>query len=337
MPLSWKRTSRLFGESGVWNQVQRRLIELGVIECDDRYAIGKKAKHYRLGKAWRQNGFVASKIFGKLLARLTKGNVVRAEKNASPAIEHMRTFSRLVTIPEQLVLRYTGRRFSSRKQMRTWKRVTLINLGLATLNPDCYGRAHGTIVNTRKEVRPKMQIYGEDLHELDTSCAFPLFIGYTVAKIDCGDWSIEDVVLLGIQGPFGDPFLGTPLTPWSKDVADDVIDLIRVSERGIFYQVLAGDAGYQYNEQTRGTFKKTVFRDLLFGSIKTEGALWKAFQRRWPTAALILSTLKDLGDKGTPARACQHRTEYHPRHCRGSRSGSNTRRCQSCHYTMPYS
>ena len=55
VPLRFVDIAPLFGRSGTWNIIRRLLLDLEILECDEEFVIGEKAKWYRLGPAWRNH------------------------------------------------------------------------------------------------------------------------------------------------------------------------------------------------------------------------------------------------------------------------------------------
>ena len=72
----------LFGRSRSWAKVRKVLLDLGVLECDERYRIGEMAMRYRLGPSWRTHEVHQVAVTGKqLLARIAHE---QAEVQAAP-------------------------------------------------------------------------------------------------------------------------------------------------------------------------------------------------------------------------------------------------------------
>jgi hypothetical protein len=191
------------------------------------------------------------------------------------------------------------------KQHLTVLKIKAIQSGEARLVVDDYGRVHSPLTNLRRAVRPALRINDQALVEIDVSNAQPLLLGFLVAKLLAGDWSLSQVKRLGSKGPFVDPFGGMELKRWSNEVPPDLLDYIGVCERGAFYQTVAEvwstpcESRKQKNE-----IKRLVFRRLLFGRVAPGRRHWIAFRRRWPSVALMLDEIK-RPDHGTSARACQ--------------------------------
>ncbi len=297
----------LFGQSGNWNKIRRFLIDRGILECDEDYTIGVKAKWYRLGPDWRNHGLHRETIRdSRVLARIQ-----RAEGHRCPQLprrevhDHLERYLRLVRVDEPTARRWICQRERSVRQHLTALRIATIQSGQASVIVDAYGRVHSPLTNLRRKARPALRIYGQELVEVDVSNAQPLLLGFLAAKLVTGDWSLTNVQRLGTAGLLSDEFFGLPMEPWSAAIPDDLRDYLGVCELGSFYQEMAATWGLPCALTIqKNKIKGLVFRFILFGPVCARNRYWRAFQRRWPSLATVIEQFKQHEYKAL-ARACQ--------------------------------
>ncbi len=152
----------------------------------------------------------------------------------------------------------------------------VIQTGVARPTVCSYGRVHSVITNIRRQVRPALRIQGQRLVEVDVSCAQPLILGFMVAKLLAGDWSVADVKRLGSKGDIVEPFAGLTMTRWSTELPPDVLDYIDTCERGQFYQTLAEIWGMPC-QAPKNKIKGLSYWLILFGRVRHRDRRWIAF------------------------------------------------------------
>jgi hypothetical protein len=141
--------------------------------------------------------------------------------------------------------------------------------------------------------------------EIDVSNAQPLILGFMVAKLLAGDWSLADVKRLGSAGTLSDPFANLPIERWGSEIPADLLDYLDTCQRGEFYEALAEI--WELESETpksRNEIKRLSYRCILFGRVRPGNPRWRAFRERWPSVAAALEEIKS-GDQGRSARACQ--------------------------------
>jgi hypothetical protein len=308
-PIRWADASRLFGRSGTWNRVRKRLLDLGILECDESYSVGRFAKAYRLGPAWRDIQATRVPITDKrLLARLARKNADR-RRSLTPATLHLDNWLKLVRIDEKSIKRFicqtrkTDKRNRSEKQHLTKLKVAILQSGTAEVTRCDYGRVHSALTNLRKEVRPALRIHGRELAEVDVSGCQPLLVGFIAAMLFAGDWTLNDVRRLGHKGDLPDAFATLALERWSSEPPPDVLAFIDICERGEFYETVA--ALWELAPgMPRKKIKGLTFRIVLFGRSIPGNFYWDKFARRFPSIALAIEEIKRY-DHATLSRACQ--------------------------------
>jgi hypothetical protein len=311
-PLRWEDMNQLFGRSGRWNKLRRILLDLGIVECDEDFRIGEKAKWYRLGPAWRSRGaHLATITDARTLTRIRRAERRRGPLPARLEVhDHLDRFLAALRVDEAVARRWTCQRKHSPKQRQTALTVARIQGGDERVIVDHYGRVHSPVTNLRGKVRPALRIHGHELAEIDVSNAQPLLLGYLAAKLVTGDWSLADVKLLGRRGPIPAEFVGLPMGPWIAPIPKDLLDYLAVCERGGFYHEVAATWGLPCESSTeKNKIKHLVFRGILFGRVSAGRPRWEAFRRRWPSVANMLERIKEH-DHGTSARACQRIEAY---------------------------
>ena len=183
-------------------------------------------------------------------------------------------------------------------------KIAVIQSGETRPRQCAYGRVHSSITNLRKKVRPALQIHGQELVEVDVSCAQPLILGFVVAKLLAGNWSVADVKRLGVKGELSEPFKNLPMSRWTTELPADLLDYIDLCQRGQFYETLANTWGLPDGPENKNKIKGLVFKLILFGKVRLFHTHWKAFRARWPSVASVLEELK-RDAHGTVARASQ--------------------------------
>ena len=173
VPLRWDDMNQLFGRSGRWNIIRGRLLALGVLECDERYTKGEKAKWYRLGPAWRSRGAHLVTINdARTLERIRRAEGRRGPLPARLAVhDHLDQFLNVLRIDEAVARPWTCQREHSVKQYLTALTVARIQGAHARITVDHYGRVHSAVTSLRRSVRPALRIYGQELVEIDVSNA----------------------------------------------------------------------------------------------------------------------------------------------------------------------
>jgi hypothetical protein len=232
------------------------------------------------------------------------------ESGSSPANEYLAHWLRKSAVDERAATPWVAQRGRSVKQYLTALKIAMINSGEAQIAVDHYGRVHSSISNLRRTVRTALRINGQPITEVDVSCAQPLILGFIVAKLLAGDWSLADVKRLGTKGELSEPFQNLPMTRWSTDLPPDLLNYFEVCQRGRFYHALAEVWGMPCQApKEKSAVKGLAFRLILFGRVRPMSCQWKAFLDRWPSLAVVLEQLK-REDHGTTARASQ-RIESH--------------------------
>jgi hypothetical protein len=305
--LRWIDMSKLFGKSGTWDKVRCSLIDGGVLQCEQRYVIGERAKWYRLAPEWRLRGVHLAPVTGKLLTRL-ECELAAKERDCvprSPAVEWLTRWFKEVRVDETKITRWISQKSSSMKQHQTALQILAINSGLGEPVVCSYGRVHSSLTNIRRGARAGLHIHGEPLVEVDVSCAQPLILGFIVAKLLAGDWTVAAVKRLGSDGDISEPFKDLPMTRWSTELPPDLLDYFDCCQRSAFYSDLAEVWGMPCETaKEKNAIKGLTFRRVLFGRVHQYRSYWKAFAERWPVMAAAIELLKEH-DHGTTARACQ--------------------------------
>jgi hypothetical protein len=307
VPLRWVDVEPLFGKSGTWNLIRDILLERDVLECDEQYSVGKKAKWYRLGPDWwNHDTYLASLRGRRLLARISS---IEAEPECGwwrqPQHEHLDQWLRRVRVDEVAAKPWTCQRKTSRKHHYTAARIAAIQSGESHIIVDSYGRVHSPITNLRRCVRPALRIESQPFVEIDIASCQPLLLGYIVAKVLAGDWTVAQVKRLGVKGPISDVFSDVPMEQSGAGVPRDLLDYVDTCQRAEFYQAMADLWGLPWKtpKQTN-ELKRLVFKHILFGRVRHGHRRWKAFAKRWPSVARVLAEIKHE-DYGASARACQ--------------------------------
>ena len=119
-----------------------------------------------------------------------------------------RRWPREVRVDEAMARPWTCQSERSVKQHLTVLRIAVVQSGTAPVIVDKYGRVHSPVTNLRRAVRPALRIQGQALAEVDVSNAQPLLLGFIVAKLLAGDWSLKQVKRLGSARELRDPFHG---------------------------------------------------------------------------------------------------------------------------------
>lgn len=306
VPLRWVDMNRLFGRSGIWGRIRKILVAKGVLESDEEYRIGEKAKWYRLGIKWLNHGLRLRAMSKRLSAQLAKMRGDRPERGDwTPQVEHLGRWLRELRVDEDLARPWVCQRKRSRRQHLTRLKVDLIQSGEAGLVRDLYGRVHSPVTNLRSKVRPALRLNGEVLIEIDVSNCQPLLLAFMAAKVLAGDWSVEHVRRLGSTDVIREPFADLPLVKWSGELPLDVVDFLEVCQGGWFYDKLAELWQPLFRGPlTKNEVKRLSFKHILFGRVRPGNPLWRAFSRRWPSVAQVLEALK-REDHGTTSRASQ--------------------------------
>ena len=123
VPLRWVVMDPLFGRHGTWNKVRRLLLDLGVLECDETYVIDEKAKWYRLGPEWLDQGVhLADHSRQTLLARLgaVDGHWVERSAWREPD-KHLGRWLREVRVDEAMARPWTCRSRNYRQRLQLGK------------------------------------------------------------------------------------------------------------------------------------------------------------------------------------------------------------------------
>jgi hypothetical protein len=248
VPLRWVDLAPLFGKSGNWNAIREALLAGGVLECDEHYKIGERAKGYRLGPTWsNREQHLATIRNRRLLVRIAN---VQAKQQCGilwvPEHEHLDHWLRQVRVDEATARPWICHQRRSRRQHYTALRVAAIQSGESSVTVDSYGRVHSPITNLKRYVRPALRIHGQPLIETDVSSCQPLLIGFMAAKLLVGDWGLAQVKHLGSEGPIWDGFANLPMERWRADLPQDLLDYIGTCERGLFYQALADAWGLPF-------------------------------------------------------------------------------------------
>jgi hypothetical protein len=334
VPLRWKDAAPLFGRSGTWNKVRRLLLERGVLECDETFTVGEKAKWYRLGPAWRGRGIRRGSIRDRrIAARIKKVEAPQDNRTMwGPEHHHLHRWLRETTVDEDQVRKWTCQRSRSRKQLITAQKVAVIQSGEAPLTVDPYGRVHSPVVNLRRAARQALRIGGSPLAEVDVANAQPLLFGYLVAKVAAGEWTMEQAKEIGEKSNNKNQFGGylrigeerrqeegeeeqsrrsttrlpnLHLSPCLGALPADLVDYLEVCQQGTFYQAVAEAWGLPCGPgKEKNQIKRLTFKYVLFGRPRPGHRYWEAIRRRWPTVAGVIEEIK-AGDQGRAARACQ--------------------------------
>jgi hypothetical protein len=297
----------LFGRSGTWNTIRRLLLDRGVLECDESYTIGETAKWYRLGRTWRDHRVHLETIRDRRLLAHIRGSKRRRdqERATTEPVAHLERWLQEVRVDEATLRPWTCQRERSFKQHLTALKISVLQSGQAPIVVDRYGRVHSPLTNLRRAVRPALRIHGQTLVEVDVSNAQPLILGFIVAKLLAGDWSLRQVRILGLARDLRDPFHGMGFTRWSIDLPPDLLEYLDVCGRGEFYQAVADVWGLPCEScKEKNQIKRLVYKLILFGWVRPGKPRWLAFKRRWPSVATALEQIKQ-GDHGRSARACQ--------------------------------
>jgi hypothetical protein len=307
VPLRAEDQTRLFGESGVWNEVRAALVDAEVIHCDESYEPGQKSKWYKLGERWRTHNVsrvtLRDKWLRKRLQRASGRQVAVPE--LTPAAAHLCKWLQQLRVDESVAKPWTAQQRSSDKQRTTAMQIQLIQSGTADIIMDSYGRVHSPVTNLRRVVRPALRIMGQRLAELDIASSQPLILGYVAGKVLSGDWGLDAVTRLGVEGPAPRSFAGLDLSPWSGQPPMDVREFVSMCETGRFYQTVADSWGMPCDTlEANRMVKRSVYKFVLFGPVRTGKQRWELFRRRWPNVASTLASIKQH-DYGTCSRALQ--------------------------------
>jgi hypothetical protein len=302
-PLRQRVIARLFGRSGVWQEIRRGLLNLGILHCDEKYEIGRKAKWYRLGAAWRGKGVSQLRVTDKrLLAHLNWQSFSQLRRRTEVHI-HLAGWLREVRVDDREIRRWVSQRSRSWKQHLTSVQVDVLQAGEAQLIVDPYGRVHSPVSNMRRVVRPALRIWHQPLAEVDLVSSQPLIVVYVAGKLAVGDWSLAQVQRLGTKGEVDNPFDGIELTPWSTRPPADVLDLKTTCEERRFYETIGTLWGLPDATQ-RQRVKRLVFTTMLFGPNVAGKPEQEAVRRKWPNVGGPIALIKK-SDHGVLARAMQ--------------------------------
>jgi hypothetical protein len=330
-PVKWEDMNRLFGRSGAWNLVRSHLIKSGVVECDEEYRLGEKAKWYRLGPDWIAKDTERRPIHDRKFARRLaayEAEQARRREGRWPAQDFLAESLSALTIDEAAARRFTSNPRSERHRFNSMA-VDAIRHGEWRLTICPYGRVHTNITNMSRTLRTALRWNGSALTEVDVANAQPLLIGAMAAGWVTGRTTEEDIHNLGKPGETagetrgrdrgdGAHTLRLPNSRILHNPADcliplearsglppDLSDFLVICEAGHFYEELAGEWELDSRDDAqRSRLKRLAFKLILFGPTRPTDPRWLAFRARWPTVAGFLERAR-AHDYGVPARACQ--------------------------------
>ena len=303
VPLRREDMAPLFGRSGNWNIIRQLLLDRCVLECDEAYVVGEKAKWYRVAPALRKCKAQFVTIGdNQLSARIRKIDSRLDEKpELLPPHIHIDQWLKKVRVDDAETQRWTCQWRSSFKHHLTALKIELLQSGQANVIVDAYGRIHSPVTNLRRVVRPALRIHGQELVEVDVSNAQPLILGFMASKLTVGDWSLEGVKRLGLAGPVCEAFTGLPMERWAGTIPGDLRDYLDICERGAFYQEVADiwELPCQ-SAKEKNLIKGLVYRLILFGRVRAGSRRWQAFRQRWPSVATMLEEMKQADYATSP-------------------------------------
>jgi hypothetical protein len=307
VPLRSEDMERFFGRSGTWPEVRRVLLSRGILECDEVYRKGEKAKWYRLGQGWRGCGVEqVGLVDARLLARVAEWELERKDRGEwKPVHEHIARWLSEFRVDEASTWRWVCQRGRSWGQHLTDLKIKVIQSGKARPIVDHYGRVHSPVTSLRRTVRFALRVGDRQLSEVDVGSCQPLILAFVVGKIVVGDWSLDDVRRLGSDESIREPFANLPMERWRGDLPGDLIDFLEVCQSGRFYDTLGELWGCSARQPMgKDAIKRLTFRRILFGRVVAGNRFWEAFSSRWPGVAEVLEALK-RGDHGNTSRASQ--------------------------------
>jgi hypothetical protein len=157
VPLRWEDMTPLFGRSGTWNKIRECLLGRGVLECDDVYIVGEKAKWYRVRPEWWTTEVHPVTIRDERLSTRiqSSNNYLNEKRELRPPDHHIDRWLKEVRVDESKTRRWTCNRRHSIRQHLTALKIEALQRGDARVVVDAYGRVHlcvGKIIEAKSAV-----------------------------------------------------------------------------------------------------------------------------------------------------------------------------------------
>jgi hypothetical protein len=243
-----------------------------ILECDDIYLVGEKAKGYRLKPEHATMGLDRTPIRDQRLTRKLVDHYSRSSDNAPPVIRYLLGHLRKLDIDAQAALDWV--RGQDTYHPADEAAIHLIAAHDASRWIVCpYGRFHTTLTSLRRGARRFLTYRGEPLVGLDVRNSQPLVFALLLRKE-----------------------LG------SLDRYDDVRLYVELCQKGDFYEYLAGE--WEIHDMDRSTFKTQFFK-LVFFAKSSDIPAFVAFCRGFPKVGEVVRRLKPEGNEAHLAQELQ--------------------------------
>jgi len=168
-----------------WPRVKRAALDVGLVECNERYVPDERSKGYRLKEPYRGAKWAWRAVEDTRLAKRLENwrasdrrrvwEMLKAGRCPVPleSVEHLWDNLQRIRIDDTIDEPLTN---------ETQLAVELIRRGEWRLDVDEYGRVHTNVTNLKKTLRRRLSVGGKRLANCDVANSQPLFLGILFSK-----------------------------------------------------------------------------------------------------------------------------------------------------------
>lgn len=295
-------------------QIVDNLINWKVIKVHRKYRPKHRATSYKLRAAWENREICLRKYSGKKNSIIYKLNEKWNERLKVPIVQSTQDiYDRYISLSDAGIKfiqeKYNDSRIDiiaealrngtfddNKEQLQTLldgfpverNDVILISFFLKQFYCSPIGRGkrlYHSITNLKREYRNYVLINGHPIMEVDITNSQPTF-------------AAAFLIGLYLKLPKLQPEL---FTDGDFSIPEDLLNMMRLCRKGLFYERIAEEAGIVLNSTNRGNFKEDFFRDVFYSKVTESRRVIKtAFKALFPNVYEMIVGIKRKNYKEFP-------------------------------------
>lgn len=264
--------------SGHYKDYIKDLVEMEVIETDNRYIKNEKSKAYRLTANYGDVKTMQVNIEDKnIISKYWNYKSEQKKRISGSNYKHIFSCLEKVEIDYEAAKSFINNAALEIEQFNSWNcSIDMIHYKDWFFTVDrTAGRIHNNITNLPKDFRQFLRIKDKKLVEVDISNSQPLLLNILISRYLFRYTEYSGNIL--------------PYVPQNSDLR-----LYKeLTEQGKFYEYMMDKLSII---EDRSTFKVRIFREVFYGR-ENESEEWKQFMKIFPTVAEVVSYYKKVNYK----------------------------------------